>query len=297
MESRLVGTAVLVWCLQAIRAANPRINLEGTSGRTRGPAEGLRFRLEAAIEASPAGLPPLEELATEQTLPMVETWRQAARAAALGEHDFDAGLGYGRLSDAQCMTVLKDAAEVTRALVGLDRRYSNIPGWQSFKDLVGWAGRQKCARCSLGSTNPTTQSRSSSAPGLPKGRSTTTSAARPGSSAPSSHRGSAKSRTLLSPPPNPRTTPGRSWRPGCRAFLTACSEPAVQQIMLIDGPAALGWSEWRAMNEAALWLAHSTDPGDLPDTIAALSQLLESLRPQGRTAPTGRPGSRSGPGR
>ena len=63
-----------------------------------------------------------KELTPEQAFPIVETWRQAARAAALGEHDFDAGLGYGRLSDAQCMTVLKDAAEVTRALVGLDRR-------------------------------------------------------------------------------------------------------------------------------------------------------------------------------
>ncbi len=30
---------------------------------------------------------------------MVETWRQAARAAALGEHDFAAGVGYGRLSE------------------------------------------------------------------------------------------------------------------------------------------------------------------------------------------------------
>jgi hypothetical protein len=49
--------AVLVWCLQAVRAANPRINLEGTSGRTRGPAEELRYRLTAAVDASSAGLP------------------------------------------------------------------------------------------------------------------------------------------------------------------------------------------------------------------------------------------------
>ena len=37
-------------------------------------------------------------------------------------------------SDAECMTVLKDAAEITRGLVALDRRYANIPGWQSIKD-------------------------------------------------------------------------------------------------------------------------------------------------------------------
>ena len=126
--------AVLIWCLQAVRAANPRINLEGTTGRSRGPAEELRYRLTAAIEASTAGLPSLEALTKEQEFRTIESWRQAARAAALGEHDFDAGLGYGRLSDAECMTVLKDAAEITRGLVALDRRYAGIPGWEKLKD-------------------------------------------------------------------------------------------------------------------------------------------------------------------
>jgi AcrR family transcriptional regulator len=103
---------------------------------------------------------------------------------------------------------------------------------------------------------------------------------------------------------------------GCRAFLTAGTDPDVQRIMLVDGPAVLGWSEWRAMdeaasarhlaealaalidqgvvaaqpveplarllsgamNEAALWLATSDDPGDLDRTWVALSRLLESLR-------------------
>ncbi|MGV9532682.1 TetR/AcrR family transcriptional regulator [Streptosporangium sandarakinum] len=103
---------------------------------------------------------------------------------------------------------------------------------------------------------------------------------------------------------------------GCHAFLTASADPAVQRIMLIDGPAVLGWNEWRAfdeatsarhltdaltrlidagiiarqpiaplahllsgaMNEAALWLATSADPGALADTKAALTRMLESLR-------------------
>lgn len=125
---------VLVWCHQAVRAANPRINLDGTTGRTRGPAEELRYRLEASVKADPAALPTMEELVTEQRFEMVDLWRRAARACALGEHDFDAGVGYGRLSEAQCMTVIHDAAEVTRALVGLDRRYARIPGWQQLKD-------------------------------------------------------------------------------------------------------------------------------------------------------------------
>ncbi|MFE3451728.1 TetR/AcrR family transcriptional regulator [Nonomuraea sp. NPDC059194] len=103
---------------------------------------------------------------------------------------------------------------------------------------------------------------------------------------------------------------------GCQAFLAASADPDAQQIMLVDGPAVLGWNEWRAldeaasarhlsealaglmaagviaaqpvapltrllsgaMNEAALWLASTADPRDLADTQAALSRLLESLR-------------------
>ncbi len=103
---------------------------------------------------------------------------------------------------------------------------------------------------------------------------------------------------------------------GCRAFLTASTDPAVRRIMLTDGPAVLGWSEWRAMdeagsashladaltalieagviaqqpvapltrllsgamNEAALWLAETADPADLDAVLAALSRMLEALR-------------------
>lgn len=151
-ERRLLGEQIgryrhsgLVWCVQAVRAANPRMNLQGTSTRTRGPAEELRYRLDVAIAHS-GGLPGLDELTSEQPFAMVESWRQIARAATLGEHDFDAGLGYGRLSQVQCMTLLKDASDVARGLVGLDRRYSNIPGWQPLKD-AGWLARaaETCA--------------------------------------------------------------------------------------------------------------------------------------------------------
>jgi hypothetical protein len=52
------------------------------------------------------------------------------------------------------MTVIHDAAEITRALVGLDRRYSNIPGWRQLKD-PGRLGRaaEVCAAYS-GYGNP-----------------------------------------------------------------------------------------------------------------------------------------------
>lgn len=103
---------------------------------------------------------------------------------------------------------------------------------------------------------------------------------------------------------------------GCRAFLTASTDPAVRRIMPVDGPAVLGWSEWRAMdeagsashladtltalvgagviapqpvqplvrllsgamNEAALWLAESGEPTDLNGVLTALFRMLEALR-------------------
>ena len=104
---------------------------------------------------------------------------------------------------------------------------------------------------------------------------------------------------------------------GCEMFLRASTEPGIQQIMLIDAPAVLGWGVWReldaatsmqqldavlrelmdkgviveqpaaplvhllsgAMNEAALWLAHSADrERDLADVMAVLGRMLLALR-------------------
>ncbi len=103
---------------------------------------------------------------------------------------------------------------------------------------------------------------------------------------------------------------------GCQEFLTATTDRDIQRVMLVDGPAVLGWNEWRAMdeaasarhladaltvlvdagviapqpvaplvhllsgamNEAALWLASSSGSEDLAHTRAALGRLLRSLR-------------------
>ena len=37
-------------------------------------------------------------------------------------------------------------------------------------------------------------------------------------------------------------------REGAETFLDQCLEPEVQQIALLDGPAVLGWEEWREIN-------------------------------------------------
>ena len=136
--------AALAWCLHAVVAADPRPGLEGTSSR--GPEEELRFRLTRSVNMSNARMPSLDDLSTPQDFAMVESWRQVARAAVLGEHDFPGLMDQGRLSHAECMTVLKDAAEVTRGLVVLDKRYDNIPGWAPIRERA-WLDRaaQVCA--------------------------------------------------------------------------------------------------------------------------------------------------------
>lgn len=35
---------------------------------------------------------------------------------------------------------------------------------------------------------------------------------------------------------------------GCLAFLDACTRPDMRRILLLDAPAVLGWSEWRAID-------------------------------------------------
>ena len=103
---------------------------------------------------------------------------------------------------------------------------------------------------------------------------------------------------------------------GCRAFLQIGLDPEIQQIMLIDGPAVLGWETWReidathsmkslregmqalidnglinvssgdaithllsgAMNEAVLWIASAEQPYQaLDEAVGALEQLLNGL--------------------
>lgn len=104
---------------------------------------------------------------------------------------------------------------------------------------------------------------------------------------------------------------------GCRAFITAAVEPRNKRIMLLDGPAVLGWEEWRrmdeqnsmrllraqlqfmqqqgelrqvavdalthmlsgAMNEAALWIAQAAeDEQAYEESMSVISMLLEGLR-------------------
>lgn len=103
---------------------------------------------------------------------------------------------------------------------------------------------------------------------------------------------------------------------GCLAFLRASTRPEVARILLVDGPAIVGWEAWRsgdrhhshrqledvlaaleeageilagtartaapllsgAMNEAALWLASGGREADAEGVEATLLVILRSLR-------------------
>ncbi|WP_026703175.1 TetR/AcrR family transcriptional regulator [Salibacterium aidingense] len=105
---------------------------------------------------------------------------------------------------------------------------------------------------------------------------------------------------------------------GCRAFLVSASETQNQRILLIDGPAVLGWDTFRkmdqeyamnslkehlqllleegiispvssidalthclsgAMNEAALWIAESSNrPKTIQESMDTLQTLLNGYR-------------------
>ncbi|TDE89257.1 TetR family transcriptional regulator [Occultella glacieicola] len=106
--------------------------------------------------------------------------------------------------------------------------------------------------------------------------------------------------------------PGRGWqaiKDGSAAFLRAAVDPGIRRIVLVDGPAVIGWESWRrmdadhsahllaeglaelddlavdpgaagallggAMNEAAIWIA---DGGDPILAEAALNRMIDALR-------------------
>lgn len=115
------------------------------------------------------------------------------------------------------------------------------------------------------------------------------------------------------------STPWEELLAGCYAFLETCIDPQIQQIVVIDAPAALGWKVWReydekhgmsqliyslneltqhgiiqplpvealahllsgAMNEGVLWIAQAENQKQaLEETYFTLEALLQSIRIQ-----------------
>ena len=68
---------------------------------------------------------------------------------------------------------------------------------------------------------------------------------------------------------------------GVRAFLDACTDPAIMRIALLDAPAVLGWAEWREIDEryglglVSFGLQNAMDRGLLsPRPVRPLAHLL-----------------------
>ncbi len=68
---------------------------------------------------------------------------------------------------------------------------------------------------------------------------------------------------------------------GVRAFLDACTDPAIMRIALLDAPAVLGWAAWREIDEryglglVSFGLQNAMDRGVLsPRPVRPLAHLL-----------------------
>ncbi|QSR30781.1 hypothetical protein CFI00_09805 [Nocardioides sp. S5] len=151
---------ILVWCTQAIGVARP-LTFPNVPQKPADPfraasdhgaaATELARALEAARDQTttqPASSP---EFTTSSPNRVVEHWRLAARAAALAEHDTAPDQAI-HLTAAQARTIAGDVAAISQALVVLDRRYRNTPGWESIAacDRLGWAALATALDVSLG---------------------------------------------------------------------------------------------------------------------------------------------------
>lgn len=151
---------VLAWCAQAVLAAKPLVfsaalpapaNPFRASNEAGAAVSELARALHVTRDASTAGHASLELLSAPSGNPVVEHWRGAANAAALAEHDTN-GLAGVALTAAQAEALVGDVAAVTQALVMLDHRYSNTPGWEKLTDRgrLGWAALASALDVSLG---------------------------------------------------------------------------------------------------------------------------------------------------
>jgi len=151
---------VLSWCAGAVMAAKPLVfsvalpapaNPFRASNDHGAAVSELARALTRARDASRSPLASASLLGTTSLNEVVEHWRRAARAAALAEHDTN-GIAGQRLTGPQAEALVGDVAAVTQALVVLDQRYLNIPGWERLTEpgRLGWAALATALDVSLG---------------------------------------------------------------------------------------------------------------------------------------------------
>jgi AcrR family transcriptional regulator len=83
-------------------------------------------------------------------------------------------------------------------------------------------------------------------------------------------------------------SPLAAMRAGLRGFLEACRTPEVQRIVLIDGPAVLGWERWREVAERnglgliEAEIAAAIEAGEIdPVAVGPLAHLLMGALDEG----------------
>ncbi|HEY1833098.1 MAG TPA: TetR/AcrR family transcriptional regulator [Solirubrobacteraceae bacterium] len=84
------------------------------------------------------------------------------------------------------------------------------------------------------------------------------------------------------------TSPYEAMRKGVRVFLQACQRPEVQRIVLLDGPAVLGWERWREVAERyglgllEAVIAAAIEAGEIaPLPVGPLAHLLMGALDEG----------------
>jgi len=155
--------SILVWLSQAMRAASPLafsnmppaqpnpFRSVGTAGSNVTAAGGLARAIDLAKVQSTAHVASSEALASPHPNRVVDHWRLAARAAALAEHD-TADQFAVQMTAFQAQTLVGDVAALAQAIVVLDQRYKNTPGWEPLAQSarLGWASLAAALDVNLG---------------------------------------------------------------------------------------------------------------------------------------------------
>jgi hypothetical protein len=168
VQIRQYRQSILIWCTQAMQAASPllfsnlptkpanpfRAGRPGTTG-----AGELARALEHAKAHSSAHAASSDVLTTPTGNPVLEHWRGLARAATLAEHDTAAEVA-SHLTAPQAQALVGDVAAIAQALVVLDQRYKNTPGWEQLSQnaRLGWAALAAALDVNLGQPDYTVDS-------------------------------------------------------------------------------------------------------------------------------------------
>lgn len=115
------------------------------------PAAQLARALDVTTSAAGSRPATADELSTDTRHPLLERWREAARAAALAEHDTAPDIAI-HMTVPQAQAVVADVAAVAQAIVVLDARYVNTPGWEPLAraSRLGWAALAAAIDMNLG---------------------------------------------------------------------------------------------------------------------------------------------------